>query len=952
MPTGLNAKEENVMKKFLSLLFVVIVLTVALTLSACISDTPATTTPTNQNPPIDADECNHSPVIDWSVEPTCTETGLTKGKHCWKCGEAIVPQEEIPALGHNIEIVVPATDPTCEEPGYTEGWECINGCGLHAKPEEIEPLGHIEVIDEKVPATCTSTGLREGRHCSVCGKETVPQTVIPMKSHTEVVDQALEATCTSTGLTEGKHCSVCATVIVEQTVIPALEHNYDSIVTKPTCTDQGYTTYTCGCGDSYVGDYIDATGHSFGDWVIVKEATVMGEGLKERNCECGKKETEVIPIRASKGLEFALNADGNSYYVKSNGNCTDTEIIIPGIYNGKEVTGIGNNAFKDCYLIINIIIPDTVTYIGDYAFSGCVALINLTLSNNITSMGNNAFENCQSLERVELPESLTGIGDSAFRGCISLIEINIPNGVTSINNNTFYGCTSLVTVVIPNSVTVIGDNAFNGCIVLINITLGNGITRIGSSAFENCQSLTNVTLPESLTYIGEAAFRGCILLIKINIPNGVVNINNYTFSGCISLATITIPDSVVMLGNGVFYNCLVLININYSGTVNQWQSISKDDNWNSGTEDYIINAEHAVISKDGTVSHSPSKGLEFALNDDGQSYSVIGIGTCTDTDIVIPNTYEGLPVTIIAENAFQNCTSIVSVMIPNSVTSIEVRAFENCLRLTNISIPNSVISIGTLAFSNCTRLQYNVYESVCYLGNENNLYFAAIMPESSSITLCKIHSDTVVIADSAFYSSLLKTVVIGDSVQIIGKWAFAYSYSLTNLTLGNSVKIISNRAFQMCDKLTGVRITDSVEIIEDAAFANCTSLRGVTLGNSVRFIDNGAFYDCPSLKYKEYNNGYYLGTIDNPYYALMKSKNMDITSSIIANTTKIIVDYTYSYCTKLKEIIVPDSVIYMGKYVFNGCSSLTIYCEAESQPSEWNVNWNNSNRPVVWGYKK
>ena len=171
----------------------------------------------------------HTIVIDEAIDATCTETGLTEGSHCSVCDVVLVAQEIAQALGHTNGEVVKENDilPTCILDGsYQEVIYC-KVCNIELSRETVvvPALGHTEVIDAAIEATCTETGLTEGSHCSVCSEILVPQTVVAALGHTEVIDIALEPECIKTGLTEGKHCSVCNEVLVIQNKIPALGHD-------------------------------------------------------------------------------------------------------------------------------------------------------------------------------------------------------------------------------------------------------------------------------------------------------------------------------------------------------------------------------------------------------------------------------------------------------------------------------------------------------------------------------------------------------------------------------------------------------------------------------------------------------------------------------------------------------------------------------------------------------
>ncbi len=110
-------------------------------------------------------------------------------------------------------------------------------------------------------ATCTTEG-KKHKYCSIC-QHITKEEVIPIKEHTIVKDCSVEATCTKTGLTEGSHCSVCNKVIVAQQIVDKTAHNHTSIKTEPTCIEEGFTTYTCQCGDTYVSDYINPLNHDY-----------------------------------------------------------------------------------------------------------------------------------------------------------------------------------------------------------------------------------------------------------------------------------------------------------------------------------------------------------------------------------------------------------------------------------------------------------------------------------------------------------------------------------------------------------------------------------------------------------------------------------------------------------------------------------------------------------------
>lgn len=167
----------------------------------------------------------HHAVTDKAVEATCSKEGLTEGKHCSVCNQVLVEQKKVRKKRHVLQ-KKKGTPATCTEYGWTDRIFCTVCNTVTQRRVRIAPLGHKIVTDKAVEATCTESGLTEGKHCSVCKKVITRQQEIPAKGHKIVTDPAVEATCTQSGLTEGTHCSDCNEVIQKQETIAALGHEY------------------------------------------------------------------------------------------------------------------------------------------------------------------------------------------------------------------------------------------------------------------------------------------------------------------------------------------------------------------------------------------------------------------------------------------------------------------------------------------------------------------------------------------------------------------------------------------------------------------------------------------------------------------------------------------------------------------------------------------------------
>ena len=347
-----------------------------------------------------------------------------------------------------------------------------------------------------------------------------------------------------------------------------------------------------------------------------------------------------------------------------------------------------------------------------------------------------------------------------------------------------------------------------------------------------------------------------------------------------------------------------------------------------------------------------SEGLKYKLNEDGESYSLVGMGTCKDTDLVIPSTYDDLPVVSIADHAFYFSRFLTSVVIPDGVTTIGNSAFSGCDSLMSITIPDSVTTMAGGAFYNCgVLIIYCEAESessgwnsnwnysscpVVWDCNNNDVasdgYIYTVINgiryalKDGQATLIRQRRD-IVIADIA---KKLTYKGIEYSVTTIGEGAFYYCYGLTEIVIPNSVITIGSYAFYQCANLTSVDIGNGVTLIGDFAFDDCDNLTSVKIGDSVESIGEDAFAYCRRLTNitVDKNNTSYKGIDGNLYtrdgktllqYAIGKSA----TTFTIPDGVTTIGDGAFAYCDSLTEIVIPDSVTTIGGSAFADCNRLT-----------------------------
>ena len=399
-------------------------------------------------------------------------------------------------------------------------------------------------------------------------------------------------------------------------------------------------------------------------------------------------------------------------------NCTAlTEVSLP-----SSLTELGSLAFSGCNALSEVELPEAAEIIGESTFSGCTTLKSFHITKEIHSIGISAFEGCTGLsaftvdaanqyfsadtkgnlynadqttflrcppaniaESFVLPDSVKIIDHAAFEDCTNLKAIEYSsNNVKEIGSEAFHN--SGLTAARIFAGTTYGSDVFWNCQQLKDVVIEDGTSDITTGMFADCTSLEQISIPDSVTYIGSTAFSSCTMLNAVTIGNGVKNINSWTFIDCTALQEIKIPDSTETIGDWAFSGCTMLTTVTIgSGMCDISRYAFEEFYTSSGApplENLTVSPENKVYSSEDNVLFNKDK-TELILYPAG----------ITDTEYILPDT-----VCKISDSAFANNTYLEKLSLNQGLEEIEWNAFNGCTSLAEINIPDSVTDIGTGAF--------------------------------------------------------------------------------------------------------------------------------------------------------------------------------------------------------------------------------------------------------------
>lgn len=639
------------------------------------------------------------------------------------------------------------------------------------------------------------------------------------------------------------------------------------------------------------------------------------------------------------------------------------------------VTIINQDAFNGCTGLVNVWLSPTssLTSIGVSAFISCTALTSIFIPNSVRFIYNDAFNNCYGLLSVTFGDNpgLKYIGTAAFSRCYLLTYINIPVSVIYVGEYAFTPIvlnTGLqqITFGAGSRLKSLGNHAFGatdggfGCQLNTDIIWPGQLRFTSTNIFRNSRSNTpKIIFPPSYEYISHAIFyqggTGYYSITDLYLPITITNVagprkhNGYTDNGT---DTHCFPRSQASMTVHMSSSMSSLFSINSStnapfngastgGVTNSTPRYYKTvyysgTNGTLTTLDLSNNVANTTDATNTTQVHADI--LDSVIVVGNGANSIAGDGSYNLISVNIPNTVtdisqdafrgcgalvyvtfsEGSHLTTIGPSAFQDCSMIHDIQLPNSLTTFGANAFNGCTNLATISIPYNVTSMGAGAFHNTSglldvsgssvRIHEQLYNDISgtlstYFTSPSQISFN-VVPEL--ILTNTLHPSSLTISQiNNIYIRYRQSQLGFPKITVNGSGSGG---TLTTTDISNTI-LASGGGF--------VHLDISASSIPADAFKNNLNIYSVSIGASLTDISGNAFSGCTNLSYLSFHPDSTCTTIrQSAFY------NNVLYDLALPDSLTTIGQNCFQSSTQLTAVCIPNKVTSMGNNAFGGCTKL------------------------------
>ncbi len=557
----------------------------------------------------------------------------------------------------------------------------------------------------------------------------------------------------------------------------------------------------------------------------------------------------------------------------------------------------------------------------------------------VIAIGDNAFEGVEGITSVTLPATVKKIGNAAFMGCLDLEEVKYADGsdpaavLTSIGTEAFSSCPRFKTVIFPLAMKAMPAGIYSGCLLTEEIAIPEHVEEIGDNAFAYT-GLKSLEIPANVKKIGSKAFAATGLNAVRSESLYPAEAADDAFGEAAASATLTVPagfkekyaESAGWQKFGTieeFFSAVNVGDVFEAGGITYTVTDASEDTPSLRVRYAKVEgkADRASITAANKAAYTGDLTIPAKVSFMGREFNVTAMNDSAfyGASELISVKIEA-PIEAVGKHAFYECKNLAevtlpeglktigtyafsyagltSVKLPDSVEAMEERVFFQCNKLTDVKLSASLTSLPRYAFAYCTSLESIEFgDNILELGTN-------LMQNCTALKSVVLPKNLKTIPSYAFSScGSLETLVIPESVTEIAASAFANDSKLV-VNLPASVTTLGASAFQGCANET-FSVPATVTAIPNTLFSGCKNLREVEMSDTVATFGTNVFYNCSAL-------------------TTLKISGKDSPEGVISFPSALtgIGNYSFSGCSALKRVEIPEGVKTIGSYMFQNCTSL------------------------------